>query len=131
MESYREYHHLLGHNIGWMFGVMILSGRWVGWRWGSMLRVGVSFVLHVVGDFFGSGPGWGIYPWYPWSETMFIFPHAWRLNAWPNITVTVIAGIYLIRMGSIRGYTPLEFVNQRLEGHLVDRLHDLDKVRPR
>jgi inner membrane protein len=51
----------------------------------------LAFHLHLLCDFFGSGIGWGITYFYPFSRDEFISPVQWDLNSWQNMTATVIA----------------------------------------
>ena len=87
-----------------------------------MLRVALSFILHLVGDFFGSGPGWGLILFWPLSDSEVIFRSAWELNAWPNIAVTLIAMVYLVRVARTQAVTPVEFINPGLDRTFCDHI---------
>lgn len=50
-----------------------------------------SVSVHLLCDFFGSGHGWGITYWYPFSTREYLSPIQWDLNAWPNVLATALA----------------------------------------
>ena len=56
------------HNLLFGMVVTLLSARWIGWKAGQLLLVFAAFLSHLVGDYFGSGPGWGISPYLPFSS---------------------------------------------------------------
>src|SRR5919108_3088545 len=90
---YSEYHHLLGHNIG--FGLLLaligftLSVR----RWTTAGLVLVSFHLHLLSELLGSrspdGYHWSIPYLLPFSKALQLsWGGQWELNAWQNFVVT-------------------------------------------
>ena len=62
LDAYARYHHLVLHNL--LFGILVtlVSASWVGLRPFSLGLVFLAFLSHLVGDYFGSGPGWGLWP---------------------------------------------------------------------
>jgi hypothetical protein len=61
-EWYWRFHHYLGHNI--FFGLFVagLLALASPNRWLAFAAYLFVFHLHLMMDFFGSGPGWRIYP---------------------------------------------------------------------
>ena len=51
----------------------------------------IAFHLHLLCDFFGSGYGWGLTYWYPFSTREYTSPIQWDLNSWPNVLATALA----------------------------------------
>jgi hypothetical protein len=68
IQSYVDFHHVIGHNIffGALLGGMlcVFSAH----RLKALLLYFALFHLHLLMDYFGSGPGWGIYYWWPLSR---------------------------------------------------------------
>ena len=108
LAAYGTYHHVLTHNLAFGAAVTAVSAVWVPWRARELALVFVAFCSHLIGDFFGSGPGWGLQPFLPFSDRFFLFAHAWELAGWQNTLITVVA-IALALVIAVRcGHTPLE-----------------------
>lgn len=120
VEFYRTYHHVLAHNLLVGTLVTLAATRWTGIAIRPVLLTAVSFLAHLVGDYFGSGPGWGIQPFLPFDAALFLCPFAWELNAWPNVLLTVILGADALRIVSRHDRTPLESIHHGLERTAVD-----------
>lgn len=120
--AYQEYHHALTHNLVTGGVVIAVSARWVGWRAGPLGLVFAAFVSHLVGDYFGSGPGWALWPLRPFAEVSFLSEHAWDLYGWQNVTITGAALAVGVWAAVVRGHTPLEFVHAGIDRVAVDVL---------
>lgn len=121
-DNYERFHHVLFHNLLFGFVVTLLSARWIGWSPGALGLVFAAFVSHLVGDYFGSGPGWGISPYLPFSSFEYLNEHSWELVSWQNTTITACAIAIALTIAVTRGYTPLEFVNAMIDHAVVDAL---------
>lgn len=88
----------------------------------ALSLVALAFASHLVGDYFGSGPGWALWPYWPLSGREYLNPHAWPFVSWQNNLV----GVAVVALGLViavrRGRTPLEFVHAGLEQSVVDAL---------
>jgi hypothetical protein len=51
----------------------------------------LAFHVHLLCDFFGSGYGWGLTYWFPFSQHVYMSPIQWDLHAWPNVAATAVA----------------------------------------
>jgi hypothetical protein len=111
-----EYHHVLGHNLG--FGLLLtataflLSVR----RWVTASLVFVSFHLHLLGDLVGSrgpdGDQWPIPYLLPFtSGWQLAWRGQWELNAWQNFVVTGVALLAVFALAWKRGNSPLEMMS--------------------
>lgn len=120
--TYGEYHHLLAHNLPFGLLITLASVRWAGPRPLPLALVFTAFLSHLVGDFFGSGPGWGLWPFRPFSDDFYACECAWNLVSWQNTLIT-LGAIAVTAWGAIRqGHTPLEFIHAGLERAVVDTL---------
>lgn len=99
---------MLAHNL--LFGAIVtaIAARWIGFRAGPLALVFAAFVSHLVGDYFGSGPGWGISPYLPFSSHEYLFDGAWELVSWQNTTIGAAFIVLTLVIAARRGYTPLE-----------------------
>lgn len=100
----------------------LLSARWVGWRLLPLGLVWLAFLSHLVGDVFGSGPGWSLWPLEPFSDWAVLCPCQWDLVSWQNTLITVVAVALLLWLAVRDGRTPLEFVHAGVERTVVDAL---------
>ena len=82
---YWDYHHVLGHNL--CFGFLLCGmltvfspNRLKAFSWYFAL-----FHLHLILDYYGSGPGWGIAYVWPLSHWSIGNPAAWPFYAWQNV----------------------------------------------
>lgn len=122
VECYQRWHHILAHNV--LFGAMVVavSTRWIGLRPWPLTLVAASFLSHLVGDYFGSGPGWSIHPYLPFNSTEYLCAYAWELASWQNFAITLVVGAIALEVAFRKGRTPLEFIHAGLERSLVDTL---------
>lgn len=121
-EAYLRYHRVFGHTLLFGAGVTLLSARWVGLRPRALGLVFLAFLSHLVGDYFGGGPGWPLWPFQPFADTRLLCPCQWDLVSWQNTLITVVAIGATLAIGVRHGRTPLEFVHAGLERIVVDTL---------
>jgi len=122
LDVYARYHHLLLHNL--LFGVVVtlVSAYRVGLRPLSLGLVFLAFLSHLVGDYFGSGPGWGLWPFLPFSDKFYVCECAWNLVSWQNTLITLGAIAVALWAAIRQGHTLLEFLHAGLERTVVDTL---------
>jgi len=113
---------VLLHNL--TFGVVVtaISARWVGRRPAPLVLVFLAFLSHLVGDYFGSGAGWGIQPYLPFSGVEYVYTMTPRDILVPNLIVTVAALAAAIAIAVRWGRTPLEFVHGGTERSVVETI---------
>ena len=121
---YTNYHHVLGHNLG--FGVLLLLAgfTFAVKRFRTMIMVALVFHLHLLGDIVGSrGPDgyqWPIPYLVPFSDApQLTWSGQWELNDWPNILLTAVLVMVTFYLAWRRGYSPLEMVSQRADHRFV------------
>lgn len=122
VSAYQQWHHVIAHNLLFCGMVVAVAARWIGLRPVPLFLVAASFVSHLVGDYFGSGPGWAIQPYLPFSDATYLCDYAWELASWQNFVITLIVGAVALRVAVVLGRTPLEFVHSGLERAVVDTL---------
>ena len=122
-DAYQIYHHKLAHNLP--FGVLACAILWwfTGRRLWPFLLYLALFHLHLVMDFFGSGPGWGIYYFWPFSQwAADNWHYSWEFSSWQNSTTAGLLLLWTIGIAYFRRRTPLEVVMPNLDRQLVDLL---------
>ena len=116
LDWFGEYHHLLGHNLG--FGLLV-AGLSLLIAKHRLMTAGLcllSFHVHLLGDLLGSrGPDgyqWPIPYLLPFSSAwQLTWKGQWELNAWPNIVLTLLLLSATFLIAHRRGRSPLEFVS--------------------
>lgn len=121
-EAYVRYHHVFTHNL--LFGALVTlsSAIWIGARAGPLGLVFAAFLSHLVGDYFGSGPGYGLWPLLPFLDAYFACPCGWPVVWWINLVATVGVIALALAIATRYGRTPLEFVHAGLERAVVSKL---------
>ena len=119
-EAYWDYHHTLGHNLP--FGLVLctvlasLSTR----RVLALCVYLALFHLHLLLDYYGSGPGWGIPYLWPFDSHQWVRRDAWPFYSWQNITTAFILIAWTLWIARRQRRTPLEALMPRLDRQLVD-----------
>ncbi|MGE0471560.1 MAG: metal-dependent hydrolase [Nitrospira sp.] len=125
VDAYGRWHHVLTHGIAGATLVTICAAslakdqRRVAWL------AFLAFHVHLLGDFFGSGYGWGITYWFPFSKHVYMAPIQWDLNAWPNVATTGVALAFSGWLAIRYGHTVAEtMVPRRWDAVIVERLRN-------
>ena len=124
---YERYHHVLGHNFTFaVISTAVLTALSTGAWWWQRAIAWVAyfalFHLHLLMDYYGSGPGWGISYWWPWRHGpgyWWINPHGWEFFSWQNLTAFWALFAWTMGIGYVCGRTPLELIAPRLDGMLI------------
>jgi len=132
---FSEYHHVLGHNIGFAIVVTVVGFLFArAQRWKTAALVFVSFHLHLLGDVAGArGPD--RYPWpipylLPFSHKLdIVWKGQWALNAWPNFVITGVGLVIMFWIARSQGYSPLEIVSQPADAAFVAAIRNRFPVR--
>lgn len=122
-----EYHHVLGHNIGFCIVVAIFAAIFARQRIKVMLLVIFSFHLHLIADLVGArGPDgfqWPIPYLLPFSNSwQLTWSGQWALNAWPNLLLTAVLIGAAVLLARRRGFSPLEIFSKKADAVFVDAL---------
>lgn len=124
-----EYHHVLGHNLGFCLLVTAVSCAFAKRRWLTGALVFLSFHLHLVGDVVGArgpdGEQWPIPYLSPFSTAwQWTWSGQWALNAWPNLVITAAVLALALRFAWQRGFSPLEMISTRADQAFVAALRN-------
>jgi membrane-bound metal-dependent hydrolase YbcI (DUF457 family) len=124
---FSEYHHVLGHNLGFALVVtgacFLLATR----RWKTAALAFLSFHLHLLCDVVGArgpdGDQWPIPYLSPFSQAwQWEWSGQWALNAWQNFAITGAALLLLFYLAWSRGHSPLEMVSLKADAAFVATL---------
>jgi len=122
-----DYHHTLGHNLGFVIVVAAIAAIFATQRVKTTLLVMLSFHLHLLADLAGArgpdGDQWPIPYLLPFSKQLQLtWSGQWALNGWPNFVITgVLIGMMFI-FARQRGFSPLEMVSSKADDIFVRAL---------
>ena len=122
-----DYHHVLGHNIGFALTVTVVAGIFARQKIKTAFLVFISFHLHLVADLLGArgpdGDQWPIPYLLPFSNAWQLsWSGQWALNAWPNFVITGTLIALTLVLARRRGYSPLESFSRKADSILVATL---------
>jgi inner membrane protein len=132
-KAYWDYHHILGHNLLFtsLISGLLAAVSSAGKRVLGFVAYAALGHLHLVMDYFGSGPGWPICYWWPFRHDpagCWMNPNAWAFDGWQN----QVAGLSMIAAAVVIGFvarrTPLELLMPKLDRKLVGRGAVADKA---
>jgi len=118
-QAYFDWHHVIAHNLPF---ALLLSATCAAV---SPHRVKAFWVylllmhLHLLMDFLGSGPGWGIFYFWPFSRWVANNPYAWPFYSWQNLCFASIFLLWVLAIAIYDGRTPLEAIMPSLDGKFV------------
>ena len=128
---FSEYHHTLGHNLGFAIVVTgvscLIASR--GWKLKAALFACLTFHLHLFCDLIGArgpeGEQWPIPYLAPFSQAWQWSWHGqWALNAWPNFVITFAALGATFYLAWKRGFSPLETFSRKADTMFVAALRN-------
>jgi len=122
-----DYHHVLGHNIGFGLLMAVVSFGVATKRWKTAALVFLGFHLHLLADLVGArGPDgyqWPIPYLLPFSNAwQLAWQGQWALNAWPNFLITGAALVVTFYLAWRLGYSPLEMISASADKAFVETL---------
>jgi len=122
-----DYHHVLGHNLGFCLVVTTFGFLLARQRWKTAVLVFLSFHLHLLCDVIGArGPDlhqWPIPYLLPFSNAwQWTWTGQWALNAWQNFAITGAALAVTFYLAWKRGFSPLEMLSSKADRAFVAAL---------
>jgi len=122
-DAYQRWHHVACHSVP--FGSMacaalaVIASRSAKRRWPIGVLFLALFHLHLVMDYFGSGPGWPIVYFWPFSNFRLVNWQAWELNSWQNTLSAAVLLAATVGIAVRLRRTPLELLMPSLDAQLV------------
>ncbi|MFA7231724.1 MAG: metal-dependent hydrolase, partial [Victivallaceae bacterium] len=118
-EAYWDTHHIMGHNFLFAIIASLILSAFSTSRIKCFSIYIALFHLHLLMDLFGSGMGWGIAYYWPFSKRIVEISYYWELYSWQNI----LAGIFFIGWTWLiilqKKRTPLEYIMPELDRKLT------------
>jgi inner membrane protein len=123
---FSQYHHVLGHNIGFALVVAVVASLLCR-SWKIAALAFLSFHLHLFCDLIGArgpeGYQWPLPYLLPFSDTwQWVWSGQWQLNAWPNFVITFALLAATFYLAWRRGFSPVEMISQKWDAEFVGTL---------
>ncbi len=125
IEAYGKWHHTFGHNALFAIGIATVLAVFSTHRWRACAIYLIAGHLHLVMDLFGSGVGWGIPYWWPFSAFAWESRHAWSLSSWQNFTAGIVTIVATVVIAIWKKRSPFECLAPTVEAHLFRKTHPL------
>ena len=124
-----NYHHMLGHNLGFALFVSIVAAIFARQKIKTTLLVLFSFHLHLLADLVGArgpdGDQWPLPYLLPFSKQLQLtWSGQWALNAWPNMVITASLIGIAVMLARQRGFSPLEMFSAKADAAFVRALRN-------
>lgn len=122
VDAYAKWHHLLTHGLIAAVSFSVLFAMLARQK----LAVGglsfVAFHLHLLCDLAGSGPGWPISYWYPFSRDEWMWNGQWNLASWQNSVIGLAATLAVLGCALPLGRTAVELFSTKVDAKVVTAL---------
>lgn len=116
---YQDWHHVLGHNIAFCTLLSLGMAFFSKHRIKAFFIYAALFGMHMLMDLFGSGEGWYLFLYWPFSMEKFYSNHYWAFYSWQNLTAGGLLLAWTIAIIYCQKRTPLEYIMPKLDRRLV------------
>jgi inner membrane protein len=120
--AYVRWHHVLTHGVVAAVLIAALFAALARDRAAVALLSVFAFHLHLLADLAGSGPGWGLSYFWPFSSTEVLWRGQWNLASWQNAVIGLFVTLAALACAIPLGRTPVELVSSVGDGHVVRTL---------
>jgi inner membrane protein len=121
-DAFQHYHHLLGHNLLFVTIVALGLAAISTHKFKGFLLYLALGHLHILLDYFGSGPGWGIAYFWPFERHSYKTDLAWEFFSWQNLTAAGVLLVGTIVIAIRQRRTPVELIAPDLDRRFVKAL---------
>ena len=121
-ELYFDYHHKFGHCAAFGLLLSLVLTVFSTNRRLAFVTYLALFHLHLFLDYLGSGPGWPLYYYWPFSDAEWLNPRAWPFFSWQNIGCAFALVGWTVWIAVRCRRTPLEILMPSLDQKAVEWL---------
>lgn len=127
-DAFQNYHHLLCHNLMFTIVVAFALGCFSQHRLKPILLYIALGHLHLLLDYFGSGPGWGIAYFWPFSRHSLRTTLAWEFFSWQNLSAAGVLLVWTLVIAMRQRRTPVEWITPDLDRRFVTWLRGIKRA---
>ncbi len=121
-DAYGKWHHVVTHGA---LSAVILCGILSAFAARRALVFGLglaAFHLHLLCDLLGSGPGWPLFYFWPFSLEQQFWSGQWDLASWQNSLIGLAATLLVLGCALPYGRTLVELFSQKADAQIVATL---------
>lgn len=120
--AYARWHHVVAHGAVAAGVTALVVAALAGERLKATVLALVSFHLHLLCDLAGSGPGWPIHYYWPFTMREWFWDGQWDLASWQNSVIGLAVTLSALACALIVRRTPVEVFSVRADGKVVATL---------
>ncbi|HTL27961.1 MAG TPA: metal-dependent hydrolase, partial [Tepidisphaeraceae bacterium] len=128
--AYQTWHHVLGHNIFLVVIMTSLLTIFSQHRWKALPLYFALAHLHLVMDYYGSGPDWPIYYLWPISSLRIRNYAAWPFLSWQNIIALIVFLVWTVVIARQNCRTPFELIAPEVDHRILGWLGRPARLQP-
>lgn len=121
-DLYGEWHHVLTHGFVSALALSALLTAFARQRAAVFALSLAAFHLHLLCDLAGSGPGWPLYYFWPFSRLEWFWSGQWDLASWQNSLIGLAATLAVLACALPHGRTIVELISPRADAQVVATL---------
>lgn len=119
---YAKWHHVLTHGFVSAFVISGLLALFATRRLAVFFLALAAFHLHLLCDLLGSGPGWPLYYFWPFSRLEWFWDGQWDLASWQNSLIGLAATLAVLACAVPFNRTAVELFSLKVDAKVVDAI---------
>lgn len=118
-DAYSRWHHVLTHGFVSAFACAAVCAAFAQQKRLVALLAFAAFHLHLLCDFVGSGPGWGLHYLWPFREDEWLWAGQWNLASWQNSVIGLAVTLAVLGCAVPFGRTIVELFSLKADAKVV------------
>ncbi len=121
-DLYGQWHHVLTHGF---VSALVIAAALAAFATRRLAVFGLglaAFHLHLACDLLGSGPGWPLYYFWPFSRHEWFWDGQWDLASWQNTLIGLGATLAVLACALPYGRTVVELFSLKADAQVVAAL---------
>jgi inner membrane protein len=128
-ELYELWHHRLTHGLAGGIFVLVATTHISRNKTVGLLSL-AAYHLHLLCDLVGSGPGWPMWYFWPFSDVEWMWSWQWDLASWQNSLIGLFMTLACLGCARRWGRTPVELFSQKADTKVVQAIQNRFGVLP-
>lgn len=121
-DLYGQWHHVLTHGLLSALAISTALALLAKRKWAVFGLALAAFHLHLFCDLVGSGPGWPLYYFWPFSRDQQFWSGQWDLASWQNGVIGLGATVAVLACALPLGRTAVELFSLKTDAKVVAAL---------
>lgn len=118
-DLYGQWHHVLTHGFASALVISAALAAFAQRKVAVFFLALAAFHLHLLCDLVGSGPGWPLFYFWPFSRTQWFWEGQWDLASWQNSLIGLGATLAVLACALPFGRTLVELFSVKADAQVV------------